>query len=176
MEIPVPIICVALSVMVGIQGWILKELIDLKMKIVSIESEQARLRNYKLPLAVLILAFLPLLFALQAQDTAALEVTNQAVTMPGPVTPAASQPEAQLAPTASSGFDLGEAVALGTTLATIFFGAKARRWGKIARTVIKGVELARDSRGVKAQIAAQAEWENVGKELHREVKKLTRKK
>lgn len=105
-----------------------------------------------------------------AENAAAYRATNNG---PGPVTPGESPTASQ--PARPAAFPWEGTIALGTTLATILFGAKARRWGKIARAVIRGVEMA-SHQGVKEQIAAQSHFENVADELHREVKKLTRKK
>jgi hypothetical protein len=81
MEIPVPILSVFLACILGLQGWILKKLVDLELKLaVHVASPHPKpddMKQYKLPLAVLIAAFIPLLFFLgcaeaHAQDTNAL--------------------------------------------------------------------------------------------------------
>jgi hypothetical protein len=64
MEIPVPLVVCVLVSAFGVQGWILKELIDLKVRVATLTHNQntQMKRNYKIPLSLMILAVLPLLF------------------------------------------------------------------------------------------------------------------
>lgn len=178
----------------GVQGFILKKLVDLEVKVAVLTANQDNMKkpSYKIPLAVLMAAFLPLFFIGCSEASAATNdpawaqrekvapefsvsydaltnVTKQAVTGPGHVTGAASQE------LTVKGVPVAEVVTIGTTLLSILFGAKARKWGRLASTVIKGVERAQ-SRDVKQKILDQSELDGVADVLHREVKKLTRRK
>lgn len=63
MEIPVPLVCLALASAIGIQGWILKAIVDIKIELATlkIESTEMKKRTQLIPVAVMLLAFVPLL-------------------------------------------------------------------------------------------------------------------
>lgn len=172
MEIPVPILACGLASAFGVQGWILKEIVDLKVQVATLTANQNAMKkpSYKIPLAVLLAAFLPL-FLIGCSVTACGEtVTNQAVGLPVQGT------------AVNVANDVAPWIGVGLSVAWAFLTSKKKK--KSDRTldaVIKGVESCstvlggETARRLKATIGNSAGAHGVGRELHRRVKKATEK-
>jgi hypothetical protein len=172
MEIPVPILACGLASAFGVQGWILKEIVDLKVQVATLTANQNAMKkpSYKLPLAVMLAAFLPL-FLIGCTGEAYAQVTNQAVGLP-----------VQGTAVVNVANDVAPWVGVGMSVLWAFLTSKKKKKSdRTLEAVIKGVESCstvlggETGRRLKATISNSAGAHGVGRELHRRVKKATEK-